>query len=315
MRRWLGMAETVLANHSDRLDAINIFPVPDGDTGTNLYLTAHAAAQAAMAADSQDLGVVVGAAGQAAMEEARGNSGTLFAVFLDAFAVPLAGQSRLSGPLLAESLHRCRIRAWSALSEPVEGTMLSVLAAAADAAASASELADAGETPHSNAVLVRTIDAIVEAAVGAVVDTEGQLPTLHDARVVDAGAVGLLLVLGALRAAVIGEGLGDQIFDRLHGYAVQDPHIHAQQPPAQGVELMCTITLSPLDAAGLRHRLDELGESVIMSPLGPLDEDSGFVRWRVHVHVVDPEAALAEIRRAGEPEKISFTELHSDHAR
>ncbi|KHL00481.1 DAK2 domain-containing protein [Sinomonas humi] len=314
MRRWLGMAETVLANHSDRLNAINIFPVPDGDTGTNLYLTARAAAQAAAAADSQDLGIVVGAAGQAAMEEARGNSGTLFAVFLDAFAVPLAGQSRLSGPLLAESLHRCRIRAWSALSEPVEGTMLSVLAAAADAAASASEAADAGEAPHSNAILIRTIDAVIDAAVGAVVETEGQLPTLHDARVVDAGGVGLLLVLGALRAAVIGEGLGDQIFDRLHGYAVQDPHIHAQQPPAEGVELMCTITLSPLDAAGLRHRLDELGESVIMSPLGPLDEDSGCVRWRVHVHVRDPEAALAEIRNVGEPEKIAFTELHSDHA-
>lgn len=314
MRRWLGMAATVLANHSDRLNAINIFPVPDGDTGTNLYLTAHAAAQAAGAADSQDLGLVVGAAGQAAMEEARGNSGTLLAVFLDAFAVPLGGQLRLSGPLLAESLHRCRIRAWSALSEPVEGTMLSVLAAAAEAAASASEIADVGEAPHSNAVLIRTIDAVVDAAVGAVVDTEGQLPTLHDAHVVDAGAVGLLLVLGALRSAVMGDDLGDQIFDRLHGYAVRDPHIHAQQPPAEGVELMCTITLSPLDAAGLRHRLDELGDSVIMSPLGPLDEDSGCVRWRVHVHVRDPEAALAEIRGVGEPEKIAFTELRSDHA-
>ena len=315
MRRWLGMAETVLANHSDRLNAINIFPVPDGDTGTNLYLTARAASQAAAECDSSDLGTVIGAAGHAAMEEARGNSGTLFAVFLDAFAVPLAGQPRLSGPLLAEALHRSRIRAWSALSEPVEGTMLSVLAAAADAAADANSGMDANaDKPHSHAALARTLDAVVDAAVAAVVDTEGQLPSLHDANVVDAGAVGLLLVLGALRAAVLGVGLAEPIVDALHGFDVQDPHIHAEQPAAQGVELMCTITLSPLDAAGLRHRLDELGESVIMSPLGPLDEDSGCVRWRVHVHVREPEDALAEIRRLGEPERISLTELRPDHA-
>ncbi|MEA5456579.1 DAK2 domain-containing protein [Sinomonas sp. JGH33] len=315
MRRWLGMAETVLANHSDRLNAINIFPVPDGDTGTNLYLTARAAAEAAQECDSSDLGAVIGAAGHAAMEEARGNSGTLFAVFLDAFSVPLAGQSRLSGPLLAEALHRSQIRAWSALSEPVEGTMLSVLAAAADAAAGASSGPDGQhEASHSNAALAQTLDAVVEAALAAVVSTEGQLAMLHEARVVDAGAVGLLLVLGALRSAVLGVGLTDQLLDQLHGYRVEDPHIHETQPPAEGVELMCTITLSPLDAAGLRHRLDELGDSVIMSPLGPLDEDSGCVRWRVHVHVRDPETVLAEIKRRGEPERVSFTELHSDHA-
>jgi hypothetical protein len=313
IRRWLSTSESVLANHSDRLNAINIFPVPDGDTGTNLYLTAHAAATAALECDSQDLGAVVSAAAHAAMEEARGNSGTLLAVFLDAFAVPLTGQTRLTGPLLAEALHRSQIRAWSALSEPVEGTMLSVLGSAAVAAAEAASEADAPGA-DSNALLSRTLDAVVEAAVGAVVDTEDQLPTLHEAKVVDAGGVGLLLVLGALRAVALGEGLAEQVLDGLHGYHVQDPHIHADQPPAEGVELMCTITLSPLDAAGLRHRLDELGESVIMSPLGTLDEDSGCVRWRVHVHVRDPEAALAEIRRVGEPERVSFTELHSDHA-
>ncbi|MGN6406283.1 DAK2 domain-containing protein [Sinomonas sp.] len=311
MRRWLGVAETVLANHSDRLNAINIFPVPDGDTGTNLYLTAHAAASAAAECDSVDLGTVVAAGARAAMEEARGNSGTLLAVFLDAFAVPLAGQTRLTGPLLAEALHRSQIRAWSALSEPVEGTMLSVLGSAAVAAAEAAASADAAGA-DSNATLSRVLGDVVDAAVHAVVDTEGQLPTLHEAKVVDAGAVGLLLVLGALRAAVLGEGLAEAVLDALHGYHVQDPHIHGDQPPAEGVELMCTITLSPLDAAGLRHRLDELGESVIMSPLGTLDEDSGCVRWRVHVHVRDPEAALAEIRRVGEPERVSFTELHSD---
>jgi dihydroxyacetone kinase-like predicted kinase len=309
MRRWLADAETVLANHRDRLNAINIFPVADGDTGTNLYHTVRAAAQAATETPATDLGELLGAAGQAAMEEAWGNSGTLFAVFLDAFAASLKGHVRLSAPLLAAALHRAQIRAWSALSEPVSGTMLSVLEAAAEGAAS-TEASAAGA--DSNQALAAALDAVIESALGAVVDTEAQLGVLATARVVDAGGVGLLLVLAALRSAVLGEGLSEDSLEALHGFRVQDPHIHADQPEAVGVELMCTVSLSPLDAAGLRQRLDEIGDSVIMSPVGAFDDESGVCRWRVHVHVADPDAALTLIRSVGEPERVAFTELHAD---
>jgi dihydroxyacetone kinase-like predicted kinase len=308
MRRWLADAETVLANHSDRLNAINIFPVADGDTGTNLYHTVRAAALAAAGDPRTDLGELLGGAGQAAMEEAWGNSGTLFAVFLDAFAASLKGHTRLSGPLLATALHRAQIRAWSALSEPVSGTMLSVLEAAAEGAAS-TEASERGA--DSNHALAAALDSVVESALGAVVDTEAQLGVLTSARVVDAGGVGLLLVLAALRSAVLGEGLAEDTLEALHGFRVQDPHIHADQPEALGVELMCTVTLSPLDAAGLRQRLDEIGDSVIMSPVGAFDDGSGVCRWRVHVHVADPDDALALIRSVGEPERVAFTELHA----
>ena len=74
LRRWLSKAEVVLGNHSDRLNAINIFPVADGDTGTNLYLTIRAAAQSASENPTSDVGELLAGAGQAAMEEARGNS-------------------------------------------------------------------------------------------------------------------------------------------------------------------------------------------------------------------------------------------------
>lgn len=311
MRRWLDDAETALANHSDRLNAINIFPVADGDTGTNLYHTVRVASVAAAAADGTDLGEVLGAAGQAAMEEAWGNSGTLFAVFLDAFAASLAGHVRLSGPLLARALHHAQIRAWSALSEPVGGTMLSVLEAAAGGAATAS-----GSAAHedSNLALAAALDGAVEAALGAVVATEGQLGVLASARVVDAGGVGLLLVLAALRTAVLGEGIAEDTLETLHGLRVQDPHIHGDQPEAEGVEIMCTIRLSPLDAAGLRQRLDEVGDSVIMSPVGAFDDEAGVCRWRVHVHVADPDGALALIRAIGEPERVAMTELRSEGA-
>jgi dihydroxyacetone kinase-like predicted kinase len=322
MKRWLGKAETALGNHSDRLNAINIFPVADGDTGTNLYLTVRAAAQALSSPaaphdpgtanraagihSQQDVGAVLARAGQAAMEQARGNSGTLFSVFLCAAAEPLAGHTRLSSPLLAAALNRAQIRAWSALSDPVPGTMLSVMEAAARAAAAV----DADQNgDDSNHALGLALDAAVEAALEAVVRTEDQLAALHEAHVVDAGGVGMLLILDCLRSAVLGEELQSELLDGLHGYDVQDPHIHADMPDDDGVEVMCTISLSPLDAATLRQRLDEMGDSVIMSQVGGALGADGKYRWRVHVHVPAPEPAVALIGSLGEPTEISVSQL------
>lgn len=302
MKRWLSRAEESLGNHSDRLNAINIFPVADGDTGTNLYQTVRAAARAAQDAETTDLGELLTTAGRAAMEDARGNSGTLFAVFLAAFAEPLQGATRLTCTLLASSLHRAQIRSWSALSDPVPGTMLSVLEASAGGAAdTASE--HAGD--DSNHALASTLRASVQHALRAVVHTESQLGPLTDAEVVDAGGVGFLLILDALRAAALGEELQDELLDGLHGYDIQAPHIH-NGGDADGVEVMCTINLSPLDAATLRLHLDELGDSVIMSAVTEVAE--GY-RWRVHVHVPDPAPALALIHRAGSPVNITVTQL------
>jgi dihydroxyacetone kinase-like predicted kinase len=302
MKRWLSKAEESLGNHSDRLDAINIFPVADGDTGTNLYQTVRAAARAVSDADTSDLGELLALAGRAAMEDARGNSGTLFAVFLAAFAEPLHGTTRLTCSLLASSLHRAQIRSWSALSDPVPGTMLSVLEAGAQGAA---ETAAGHAGDDSNLTLALTLRGSVQHALKAVVYTESQLKPLTDAKVVDAGGVGFLLILDALRAAALGEELQDELLDGLHGYDIQAPHIH-NGGDADGVEVMCTINLSPLDAATLRLHLDELGDSVIMSAVTQVQE--GY-RWRVHVHVPEAAPALALINEAGHPVNITVTQL------
>lgn len=338
MKRWLGKAETALGNHSDRLNAINIFPVADGDTGTNLYLTVRAAARSlqdvapvpaqvqipaqnpaqaqnpartpdlrqAPVPSQNDVGAILAKAGQAAMEQARGNSGTLFSVFLCAAAEPLSGHTRLTSTTLAAALNRAQIRAWSALSDPVPGTMLSVMEAAARAAAAV----DAGQNGNdSNYALGLALDAAVEAALEAVIRTEGQLDVLQAAHVVDAGGVGMLLILDCLRSAVLGVELHSELLDGLHGYDLQDPHIHADMPDDDGVEVMCTISLSPLDAATLRQRLDELGDSVIMSQVGPSPDADGRYRWRVHVHVLDSGPALETISSLGEPADVSVSEL------
>jgi dihydroxyacetone kinase-like predicted kinase len=311
MKRWLGKAETALGNHSDRLNAINIFPVADGDTGTNLYLTVRAATRSLQEslpneASQNDVGAVLAKAGQAAMEQARGNSGTLFSVFLCAAAEPLTGQPMLTASLLATALNRAQIRAWSALSDPVPGTMLSVMEAAARAAA-AVDAAQKGN--DSNHALGLVLDAAVGAALEAVVHTEEQLDALQAAHVVDAGGVGMLLILDCLRSAVLGEELQSELLDGLHGYDVQDPHIHADLPDDDGVEVMCTVSLSPLDAATLRQRLDELGDSVIMSQVERSPDPEGRYRWRVHAHVLDSVPALELIRSLGEPTDVAVSEL------
>ncbi len=306
LKRWLSRAEVSLGNHSDRLNAINIFPVADGDTGTNLYLTLRSASRAVADVETTDIGELLAIAGRAAMEEAKGNSGTLLSVFLTAMAEPLQGNTRLSAPLLATALHRAQLRSWSVLSDPVPGTMLSVLEEAARAAMD-EEAAQSGD--DSNVGLAATLRAVMNAALAAVVNTELQLDALTQARVVDAGGVGFLLVLDALRASALGEELQEELLDGLHGYDVQAPHIHSDMPRMEGVEVMCTITLSPLDAATLRLQLDEVGDSVIMSAVNAVGE--GY-RWRVHVHTPDAGTAIDLLRTVGEPMNLTVTELSAD---
>ncbi|MCW1249600.1 DAK2 domain-containing protein [Acaricomes phytoseiuli] len=313
MRRWLMRCEEALANHSDRLNAINIFPVADGDTGTNLYATVrsanHGLQQRAELVEAGDLGAVLDAAAQAAMEQARGNSGTLFSVFLAALAEPLHGAQRLNAPLLAAALQRAQIRSWSALSEPRPGTMLSVMQAAAEGAAMA-DATVAGD--ESNQALSTALENTVEVAYRAVIATESQLDELRRARVVDSGGVGLLLVLDCLRAEILHQSVRDELFEELVGYDSGHGQLTAPDHGMDGVEVMCTIVLTPLEAASLRMRLDELGNSVIMSPVGQIEESSGGYRWRVHVHVTDPAPALAVIKELSEPLSIEIKDLRSD---
>ncbi|MEV8182887.1 DAK2 domain-containing protein [Specibacter sp. NPDC078692] len=305
------MAEQTLANHSDRLNAINIYPVADADTGTNLYLTVRAAAQEVADLEPSDVGATLAAAGRTAMEQARGNSGTLFAVSLAAMAEPLIGAQRISGPLLAAALHRAQLRAWSALSEPMPGTMLSVLEAAARGAVSVEATLNGDE---SNQVLAETIDSAVSAARDAVVLTESQLGVLTDAQVVDAGGVGLLLILDCLRSVMIGEPLQEDLLDGLSGYKVQDPNIALTMPEQEGVEVMCTISLTPLAAAGLRLELDGMGDSVIMSAVSEQADPTGAYPWRVHVHVPSAHVALEAIHAVGDPSNVSISALSATAA-
>ncbi|WP_345945196.1 DAK2 domain-containing protein, partial [Streptomyces albus] len=182
VRRWCALGRESLRAHRARMDAINVFPVADGDTGTNLCLTFEAAAEAAPPphADTaaQD---ALRAMARAALLGARGNSGTILAEYLRGMAEGLAAGPEPEAALPAALLGAAEA-AYAAVAHPVEGTMLTVATAAADAAR-------AGDDPAA-------------AAQRALAATPGQLDALSRAGVVDAGALGLTALLGALWAAL-----------------------------------------------------------------------------------------------------------------
>jgi len=306
---WLRIAVRELGNHSDRLNAINVFPVADGDTGSNMYRTARAALDEVEARpESKDLGALLTVAGRAGLEAAHGNSGTLLAVVLVGAGEALDGEHNLTAENFAKALDTARVRAWSALSEPVPGTMLSVLESAAQAAARTVARAE-GE--QGRALLGHSLVEARRAAYGAVLATTEQLDQLAAARVVDAGAVGLYLFMDALFCAVTGREFDDEDYEPLQGYGIGDPEIASHAPQEEGVEVMCTVTATPLDAATLRATLDSVGDSVVMTPVNPVGE---AFRWRIHVHVPEAGTALDAVGRYGEPGEVSVTSLctHED---
>src|SRR5262245_42576395 len=180
-----------LEQHADSVNALNVFPVPDGDTGTNMSLTLSGTLQE-VAPDPSCAGVAERVKYWATMR-GRGNSGIILSQVLRGIAQALAGHTHMGAAELAAALSQASATAYQAVMKPVEGTMLTVIREAAEAAQAA-----AGR----DAPLVEVLDAAVEGARDAVQRTPDLLKTLRDAGVVDAGGKGLSLILeGMLRYA------------------------------------------------------------------------------------------------------------------
>lgn len=320
---WFDLAEQTLGLREDQLNRLNVFPVPDSDTGSNMLAALGICRSAVEDSDGEDLGDLLAVAGSSAMIQAHGNSGTLLAVLLSGFAEPLHGQERLTAAGLADALDRGSLRAWTALSEPVHGTMLSVLdAVRTEVRARAASAAE----PESRAALEDALVHAVDSARVAVEATTAQLDVLQQAGVVDAGGTGLLLIIASLQASVSGVPVAQGILEGLRGVSREDPDTGAgprssstgavaprtwETDGAAGalVEIMATVHLDPLGAASLRHQLDDLGDSVIITPVDVDADAHGAYRWRIHVHTATSDPTTEVIRTAGAVEDLSVTEL------
>ncbi|MFC4145539.1 DAK2 domain-containing protein [Micromonospora mangrovi] len=298
VRRWCASGLAALQRHQGEIDDLNVYPVPDGDTGTNLVLTL-TSAQQALAMDLGTLpedghtphGHALRLMARGALLGARGNSGVILSQILRGFADALAAAPAVRGRLLAAALGDATTAAYAAVARPVEGTLLSVVSAAARAA----EQADTDD-------LRAVARAAAAGAAGALARTPEQLPALARAGVVDAGGRGLCLLLDALVEVVTGERVPEPA-----------PASPAVRPPATVVretgsdayayEVQYLLDATPEAVARLRGELDALGDSlVVVGDGGP-----GVGTWNVHVHVNDVGAAIEAGVAAGRPHRISVT--------
>ncbi|QIJ64929.1 DAK2 domain-containing protein [Streptomyces sp. JB150] len=342
VRTWCGLALTALGRAREEIDAINVYPVADGDTGTNLYLTVESAAAAVEAVfaghearagqpEPPSLAEAVRAMAHGALIGARGNSGTILAQLLRGMAQVLAAADdtpHTDGPGLRLALRRAADSAREAVARPVEGTVLTVAAAAADAAEAA------GETGGDCGAVAR---AAYDGARTALAATPRQLPVLERAGVVDAGGRGLVAVLGALVETFTGE--------TPRGGPAPLSGVHARVGGAEGGEGGAgAVQLPPEEGAGEVPVCAEGGAEAVpvcaegadgAEEDGPAFEviylleadDTAVARlrrrldalgdslvvvggdglWNVHVHVDDAGAAVEAGVEAGRPYRIRIT--------
>lgn len=294
VRRWCASGLAALRRHQGEIDELNVYPVPDGDTGTNLVLTLTSAHQA-LAMDLDTLpddghtphGHALRLMARGALLGARGNSGVILSQILRGFADTLAAAPAVQGRQLAAALADAATAAYAAVAHPVEGTLLTVAAAAARAA----EQADSDD-------LRAVTRAAADGAARALARTPEQLPALARAGVVDAGGRGLCLLLDALVEVVTGEA------PRPAGAPAP-----AARPPATAVretgstayayEVQYLLDGTDEAVARLRGELDALGDSLVI--VG----DGGT--WNVHVHANDVGAAIEAGVVAGRPHRITVT--------
>nr|WP_196790844.1 DAK2 domain-containing protein [Motilibacter aurantiacus] len=296
MRRWCRLSLDALGAAREEIDALNVYPVPDGDTGTNLYLTMEAAhdAVAALPPDAK-LAQTVRALARGALVGARGNSGIILSQLLRGVAGTLAVEAALEtraadADLLTEALCKATDLSYAAVAHPVEGTMLTVARAAADAARAARDR-DLGAVARAAATAARE----------ALDRTRDQLEALRRAGVVDAGGAGVCLLLDALAATVTGTPLPPFALTT-RGPAVPPVAGAAAQATEDGApayEVMYLLDADDAAVPALRERLDAAGESLVVV--------GGEGLWSVHVHTDDAGAAVEAGIVAGRPHRIRVT--------
>jgi fatty acid kinase len=303
--RWCQAALAALAEAREEIDALNVYPVPDGDTGTNVYLTLESATAAAERAHTDDStsapGAVLNAIARGALLGARGNSGVILSQMLRAVAAVLsrADDPRPEPAMLGEALTRAADAAYAAVGDPVEGTILTVARAAAQAA---TVCADTEAATLGDVAL-----AAARAAREALQRTPDQLEILRRAGVVDAGGRALTVVLDAFDTVLTGRQ--PPMYPRMIpvGSAIPVEGEDAAAGHAPAFEVMYLLDASESTIPQLRAALEPLGDSLIVVGGDPL--------WNVHVHVDDAGAAIEAGMAAGRPHRIRITYLAGPTAR
>jgi len=286
-----------LRSHRDYIDRLNVYPVPDGDTGTNMTLTAESVVAEIARHESRDLGTVAQAMSYGSLMGARGNSGVILSQILRGLSETIRGLDQIDAGTLADGLRNAGRRAYEAVQNPVEGTILTVARAAGDGAS----CVDPGEG------LVAVLEGASRAARAALEGTPDQLPALKAAGVVDSGGSGFVLLVDALLH--VADGRPTPVPPGSPSVQVPRLHTGAKLPGGSDVsdlryEVMYLLEAPDELVPAFREVWAGVGDSIVVV--------GGDGLWNCHIHTDDIGAAIEAALEAGRPRRIRVTDLREE---
>ncbi len=297
LRRMILSAAASIEIHKQDLNELNVFPVPDGDTGTNMSMTIHAAAADLRAADDPNLYAVAKIAASATLRGARGNSGVILSLLFKGIKRAMKGHETCDGLLWADALQQGVDAAYKAVMKPAEGTILTVSRLAA---------AKAQEKAQQENSVEAALEAALEEAKVALADTMNMNPVLKKAGVVDAGGKGWVLALEAMLAALRGQ---DVVVPEGGADSPKEAANFSDFNTEDITFTYCTEFIigreNKNDPEKLRAFLNSLGDSLVM-----VDDDEII---KVHVHTNDPGKALHEAIEYGHFITVKVENMRLQH--
>ena len=298
LRRMIISAAAAIDNNKQALNELNVFPVPDGDTGTNMSMTINAAASDLRKAEDPDLGTAAKIAASAMLRGARGNSGVILSLLFRGISKKLKGLDHCDGVLWADALQEGVDAAYKAVMKPAEGTILTVARLAA---------AKAQDAAKENNFIEFVQAAAIEEAKVALANTVNQNPVLKKAGVVDAGGKGWLIALEAMLSSIQGEDVVAQSAG--DGAAVKEAADFSDFNTEDITFTYCTEFIidreNDKDPEALRAYLSTLGDSLVL-----VDDDEII---KVHVHTNDPGKALSEAVTYGSFVTVKIENMRLQH--
>lgn len=305
-RDMLLMGAVCLEKNKQTIDAMNVFPVPDGDTGTNMSMTMQRAVQELSAVKTDSVEALASALATGALKGARGNSGVILSQIFRGFAKALKGaESEITARMLSEALTSGTEAAYKAVMKPKEGTMLTVARLMSESVSKA---------VASGADAYKVVEVMLESGEAALKKTPELLPVLKEAGVLDSGGMGLLTIYRGFKMALDGEEPGDDFSLLLKSEETNTENAAIISGEAEDIVFgYCTeffvIRLNKnatdSEVAKFRAKLMSIGDSVVVV------HDDGIIK--VHVHTNDPGKALQNALRLGEIDKVKIENMREQN--
>ncbi len=297
LKEMLKSADANLSNRQKEVDSLNVFPVPDGDTGTNMSMTLSNGVKDAVASYSENIGDVAKALSRGLLMGARGNSGVITSQIFRGFAQSVEGKKEINTAELSAAFENGAKVAYKAIMKPVEGTILTVIR-------ESSWYANHYFNEHRDLTIEEYFDKLIEYAKDSLEHTPELLPVLKEVGVVDSGGTGLLIILEGFKAYLDGEPfVKEQVDDSVTSNAALEVE---NDEFGYCTEYIIRLNDKNFDENILKNKLAKIGESLVVVK----DEDI----IKVHVHTLTPGDALNIAQRYGEFIKLKIENMQEQHS-